>query len=62
MKIGGVSIILLLGVVNMLLLAFQLMTGLHRIKVPIGVHKKTGVVLFFCALIHGLLAALANAL
>ena len=62
MKIGGVSIILLLGVANMLLLTFQLMSGFHRIRVPVSVHKKTGVVLFFCAIIHGLLAALASAL
>ena len=38
MKIGGVSIILLLGMLNMVLILFQMSTGLRWIRVPIGVH------------------------
>ena len=34
MKIGGVSIILILGFINMILILFQLSTGLRWIKVP----------------------------
>jgi hypothetical protein len=34
MKIGGVSIILILGSINMILILFQLTTGLRWIKVP----------------------------
>ena len=40
MTIGGISIILILGIVNFLLLLFQLSTGLHWIKVKFGVHRK----------------------
>ena len=60
MAIGGISIILILGIVNFLLLLFQLTSGLHLIKVPFGVHKKTGITLFVIATIHGLLGILAN--
>ena len=45
MKTGGVSLILILGIVNLLLLSFQLSTGLRWVKVPFGVHRKTGIVL-----------------
>lgn len=60
MKLFGVSIILLLGIVNLLLLTFQLLSGLHKIPVPLGVHKRTGVILFITATIHGLLGILAS--
>ncbi len=54
------SIILVLGIANMLLVCFQLLTGMHRIRVPLGVHKKTGIALFICALLHALLALVAG--
>jgi hypothetical protein len=60
MTIGGVSIILIGGLVNLILLLFQLLSGLHYIKVPFGVHKKTGIVLVFCAIIHGILGFIAQ--
>ncbi len=60
MKIGGVSIILIGGLINFGLLLFQLMSGLHYIKVPFGVHKKTGIALVCFAFIHGLLGILAD--
>ncbi|MBM4276728.1 MAG: hypothetical protein FJ130_02460 [Deltaproteobacteria bacterium] len=60
MTIGGVSIILLLGILNFLLILFQLSTGLHWFKVPFGFHRKTGVTLLICATLHGLLAFLAS--
>jgi len=60
MKIGGVSIILLLGMLNMVLILFQMSTGLRWIRVPIGVHKRTGMLLFVSALVHALLAYLAS--
>ena len=56
----GFSIIVFLGVVNFLLLLFQLSTGLRWIKVGFGVHKKTGILLFITAFFHGLLGFLAN--
>ena len=60
MTIGGISIILILGVMNLGLLLFQLLTGLRIVKVRFGVHKKSGIVLFILALIHGALGVLAS--
>ena len=60
MAIAGISIILILGVINFFLLLFQLFSGLHWIKVQFGVHRKTGLLLFVLATIHGLLGVLAH--
>ena len=60
MKIGGISIILLLGMLNMVLILFQMSSGFRWIRVPIGVHKRTGMILFVSALVHALLASLAS--
>jgi len=60
MAIGGISVILILGVINFLLLLFQLSTGLRWIKVKFGVHRKTGILLFITAFIHGVLGILVN--
>jgi hypothetical protein len=60
MVVGGISMILILGFVNFLLLLFQLSTGLRWIKVPFGVHRKTGILLFIVAVVHGVLGILAN--
>jgi hypothetical protein len=60
MKVGGVSIILILGLVNMVLLSLQLSSGLRWIKLPPGMHKKTGMALFVTALIHGILGIIAQ--
>jgi hypothetical protein len=62
MTVGGISIILILGIINFLLILFQMTTGLRWIKVRFGVHKKTGIVLFIAAFVHGALAVLANRL
>ncbi|MGQ9646366.1 MAG: hypothetical protein ACUVWO_07510 [Thermodesulfobacteriota bacterium] len=58
--IGGVSIILILGVLNLILILFQISTGLRWIKVPFQVHRRTGIVLLFSAVVHAFLAFLAN--
>ena len=60
MVIGGISLIYILGIINFLLLLFQLFTGLRWIKVKFGVHRTTGVLLFIVASIHGFLGVLAN--
>ena len=56
MMIGGVSIILMLGILNMLLILFQISTGIRWIKVPFQVHKRTGGVLFLSAAFHAFFA------
>ena len=45
MSVSGISIVLILGFMNLGLLIFQLLTGLRYIKVSFGVHKKTGIAL-----------------
>jgi hypothetical protein len=57
--IAGISIILILGVCNLLLVLFQAASGLRIIKVRFGVHKKTGLTLVVFATAHALLAILA---
>ena len=58
MTIGGISIILILGIINFFLLLVQLTSGLHIIKLSFGFHKNTGILLFITGSIHGLLAIL----
>jgi hypothetical protein len=60
MSVFGISIVLMLGFINLGLLLFQLLTGLRYIKVGYGVHKKTGIVFFACALVHGILGFLIS--
>jgi hypothetical protein len=60
MSIGGISLILLLGIINLILLLFQLSTGLRWVKVPFGTHRKTGMALFISAVLHALLALLVS--
>jgi hypothetical protein len=58
MKIGGVSIILILGFINMILILFQLSAGLRWIKVPFQVHRRSGMILFVRATLHAIFAYL----
>ena len=60
MKIGGISIVLILGITNFILLLFQLSSGLRWIRVPMTIHRKTGITLFIIAFIHGTLAILTQ--
>ncbi len=62
MSIGGVSIILLLGLLNLALLGFQLATGMHWVRVPVRVHRTSGVVLVVSGVLHASLAFLAEVL
>ena len=60
MKIGGISIVLILGITNFTLLLFQLSSGLRWIRVPMTIHRKSGITLFITAFIHGTLAILTQ--
>ena len=62
MTIGGVSIILILGIINFLLLIIQLTSGLHIIKMSFGVHKNTGIILFITILRFGWLQLVITAI
>jgi len=56
--IGGISIVLILGVINFLLILFQLGSGLRLITVSFLTHRKTGIALLICASLHACLAIL----
>ena len=60
MTIGGISIILVLGIVNFALVAFQLLGGLRVIRMPFWPHKYAGIILSITATIHGVLALLVS--
>jgi hypothetical protein len=60
MAIGGVSIILILGIINFILLVLQISTGKRWIKVPFGWHKKGAVALMVGVVLHALMAILAS--
>ena len=60
MTVGGISIILVLGIINFALILFQLATGLRIIRVRLGIHKKIGILLLIVAAVHGTLALLAD--
>jgi hypothetical protein len=49
-------LILPLGIINALLIAFQALSGLQVIKVSYKIHKFSGIVLCFTALLHGAIA------
>lgn len=56
MKNGGISLVHILGIINFILLLFQLSSGQHWIKVKFGIHRKVGLVLVATASLHGFLA------
>ena len=60
MNVGGISIILLLGVLNFILVLFQMSSGLRWIRAPFGLHKRTGITLVISATLHAILAYLAS--
>jgi hypothetical protein len=62
MTVGGLSIILILGILNLVLALFQLSTGMHWVKIPIRIHRASGILLVISALLHGSLAMLADLL
>lgn len=60
MNVLGVSLILLLGVLNLALILFQVSTGKKWLKVPFSAHRRAGFLLLVSALAHAVLAFLAG--
>jgi hypothetical protein len=60
MKVGGVSIVLILGVLNGFLLVFQFLSGRRIIRVRPGIHRKVGTAFLVTAMAHGILGILSN--
>jgi hypothetical protein len=54
--IAGINIILVLGIINFILILFQLISGLRLLKIRMQIHKATGITLIFTSLIHAALA------
>lgn len=60
MDIGGISVILILGILNICLIAFQLLSGMRIIRIPNKIHRGTGIILCASATCHAILALLAH--
>lgn len=60
MTIAGVSLILIFGLINLLLIIFQLGTGKRWLKINFKWHCRLGPVLLLTAIIHAILAFLAD--
>jgi len=54
------NIILLLGIINFLLVLFQVASGMRFIKMSFAAHKWAGIALLISATIHGTFAILAH--
>ena len=50
--------ILAFGILNIILILWQLLTGLHVIRVSTRTHRNTGIVLVASAMIHATMALL----
>jgi hypothetical protein len=48
--------VLALGVINLLLIAFQILSGLRLIRVRLKYHRISGMALLLCAALHAGLA------
>jgi len=60
MTIGGVSLILILGLINLLLVFFQVSSGKRILKVNFNWHRRLGLLLLITATLHALLAFLSR--
>ena len=60
MAISGISIVLMLGIINFLLVFMQVAGGLRWIPVSFIIHKRLGMMLAVTATLHGALAILAD--
>lgn len=54
------SLISLLGIINLVLVLFQLATGLQLLTVSFRLHRTTGQILAVTAVAHGVLAFIAT--
>ncbi len=60
MSVFGISIVLVLGIINFLLVLFQVLSGFRIIKINYKIHRRTGMILLFTAALHGVLAIIAQ--
>ncbi len=60
MTVAGISLVLLLGIINLILVVFQVSTGKKWLKVNFTWHRRLGILLLFTAIIHAVLAYLSR--
>lgn len=60
MRLAGISLVLLLGMVNLILILFQVSTGKKWLKINFSWHRRLGVLLLLTALAHAVLAYLSR--
>lgn len=60
MTIAGVSLVLILGILNLVLVLFQVSTGKKWLRVNFAWHRRLGLVLLLTAIAHGVLAYLSR--
>lgn len=60
MTVAGVSLVLILGIVNLALVLFQVSTGKKWLKVNFLWHRRLGVLLLLTAIVHAVLAYLSR--
>ncbi len=60
MAIAGISLVLILGIVNLALVFFQVSTGKKWLKVNFLWHRRLGVLLLLTAIVHAVLAYLSR--
>ena len=58
--IFGLPLVLGFGILNFILIAFQVATGRRWVKVDMKWHRRSGVLLGVSGVIHGVLAILAS--
>lgn len=56
MTIAGLSLVLILGLINLFLVLFQISTGKKWLKLKFTWHRRLGVLLLFTAVVHAILA------
>ncbi|MGB4705393.1 MAG: hypothetical protein WBI18_10030 [Candidatus Saccharicenans sp.] len=60
MTLAGISLVLLLGIINLILVVFQVSTGKKWLKVNFTWHRRLGILLLFTAITHAVLAYLSR--
>lgn len=60
MTVAGLSLVLLLGIVNLILVLFLVSTGKKWLKVNFLWHRRLGLLLLFTAVINAVLAYLSR--
>jgi len=56
--IGGVNVLMVSGIINLVLILFQVASGIHLLKVKPKTHRSAGILLLTTSIIHASMAIL----